>query len=248
MKTINYLFAMFAILLMATSCGKDEPDVRIDPPVFNLQQSANVKAVDLGLSVLWSNCNLAASSPTDYGGYFAWGDPTGTLWSGEGIDYDDEGYTWNTSNYGGNNPPADISGTELDVVTTHWGEGWRIPTYAEMKELRTQCEWTLLEQGELKWFEVTGPNGNSISLPVAGLYHDPTDYPNARFRGGPSHVNKGAFYWTSTVSWKQSNMRGYDIHPGVVTAWCLLTNIEGRSYDFDYVRAFHMPIRPVKNK
>ena len=248
MKTFNCLFGILAILLMATGCGKDdEPDVKIDPPVYNLQKSANVEAVDLGLSVMWSNCNLGASSPTDYGGYFAWGDPTGALWSGEGIGYDDKGYTWNTSNYGGNNPPADISGTELDVVAAHWGDGWRMPTYAEMSDLMTKCQWTQLEQGGIKWYEVTGPNGNSISLPIAGLYYD--DYPNARFRGGPAHVNKGAFYWTSTVSWKQSSMRGYDIHPGVVTAWCgLWVGTEGKSAFRDYVRAFHMPIRPVRDK
>ena len=251
MKTYNYLlFGMFAILLMATGCGKDdEPDVVIDPPVFNLQMSAAVEAVDLGLSVLWSNCNLGAGSPTDYGGYFAWGDPTGALWSGDGIGYDDEGYTWNTSNYGGNNPPSDISGTDLDVVAVHWGDGWRMPTYNELSELMTKCQWTQLEQGGIKWYEVTGPNGNSISLPIAGLYHDLTDYPDARFRGGPSHVNKGAFYWTSTVSWKQSSLRGYDIHPGVVTSWCgLWVGTEGKSAFRDYVRAYHMSIRPVKNK
>ena len=90
MKTNNHLFLMMAVLLLATGCGKDdEPDVVIEPPVFNLQKSSAVEAVDLGLSVLWSTCNLGASSTTDYGGYFAWGDPTGALWSGEGIGYND---------------------------------------------------------------------------------------------------------------------------------------------------------------
>ena len=72
MKTYNYLFGLLAFLLMAAGCGKDEPDVKIEPPVFNLQQSSAVEAVDLGLSVLWSNCNMGASSPRDDGGYFAW--------------------------------------------------------------------------------------------------------------------------------------------------------------------------------
>jgi len=248
MKTYNYLFGIVAILLMATGCSKDDPDVKIEPPVFNLQKPSTVEAVDLGLSVLWASCNLGASSPTDYGGYFAWGDPTGALWSADGISYDEQGYTWNTSNYGGNNPPADISGTDLDVVTVHWGDGWRMPTYAEMKELMNQCQWTKLEQGGIKWYEAMGPNGNSIDLPMGGLYYDPTGEKYARFLGGPAHVNTSAFYWTSTVSWTQNNMRGYDIHPGVVTAWILLIGAGERRYLLDYVRAFHMPIRPVKNK
>ncbi len=248
MKTFNYLFGLLAILLMATGCSKDDPDVKIDPPVFNLQKPSTVEAVDLGLSVLWASCNLGASSSTDNGGYFAWGDPTGALWSADGISYDEQGYSWNTSNYGGNNPPADISGTDLDVVTVHWGDGWRMPTYAEMKELMNRCQWTKLEQGGIKWYEATGPNGNSIDLPMGGLYYDPTGEKYARFLGGPAHVNTSAFYWTSTVSWTQSNARGYDIHPGVVTAWMLLIGAGEKRYLLDYVRAFHMPIRPVHDK
>ena len=31
-------------------------------------------AVDLGLSVLWASCNLGASSPEEYGDYYAWGE------------------------------------------------------------------------------------------------------------------------------------------------------------------------------
>ena len=30
--------------------------------------------VDLGLSVLWATCNVGASSPSDYGNYYAWGE------------------------------------------------------------------------------------------------------------------------------------------------------------------------------
>lgn len=250
MKTINYLFGILVILLMAAGCGKDdEPDVSIEPPVFNLQKSSAVEAVDLGLSVLWSNCNLGASSPTDYGGYFAWGDPTGALWSGDGIIYNENGYSWNTVNYGGNTPPNNISGTELDVVAVHWGDGWRMPTYYEMEELMTKCHWTQMEQAGVKWYEVTGPNGNSISWPIAGMYFDDDTHENTRFLGGPVYVNQGAFYWTSSISWKQSDMRGYKINPGVLTAWIgLWVGTEGNHVFRDYVRAFHLSIRPVQNK
>ena len=30
--------------------------------------------VDLGLSVTWATCNVGATSPEDYGGYYAWGE------------------------------------------------------------------------------------------------------------------------------------------------------------------------------
>ena len=34
-------------------------------------------AIDLGLSVRWASCNVGASRPEEYGGLFAYGDPTG---------------------------------------------------------------------------------------------------------------------------------------------------------------------------
>lgn len=31
--------------------------------------------VDLGLSVKWATCNVGASTPEEYGNYYAWGEP-----------------------------------------------------------------------------------------------------------------------------------------------------------------------------
>ena len=257
MKTKRQLIRMLFIFLMITaSCSKDEPDVKIEQPVFSLQKSSAVEAVDLGLSVLWSNCNMGADSPTDYGGYFAWGDPTGTLWVADGIGFNDNdyGYSWNTNNYGGNNPPADISGTALDVVTAHWGNDWRMPTGEEMVELANECEWTLLEQGGKKWFKVTGPNGKSIDMPLAGMYGDDPDNHKSRFLSGPMHTNSTGFYWTSTVSWsKDQQFRGYLVYPDVVTSWAFLFTFGDDAPTFyyafrDHLRAMHMSIRPVHNK
>ena len=86
-----------------------------------LAKPDSLEAVDLGLSVLWANCNLGGEQPHDYGALVAWGEPTGMLWSGAGIGWNDNGYTWDTGNYGGNNPPADIAETGLDIVALNWG-------------------------------------------------------------------------------------------------------------------------------
>ena len=211
-------------------------------------------AIDLGLSVLWANCNIGATQPRNYGAYLAWGDSTGMLWSGKGIGWNDNGYTWDTENYGGNNPPADISGSELDVVAGHWGDGWRIPTFGEAKELCEQCEWKLQTWGDIKWFEVVGPNGNSIVMPLAGMYWDDLGSSN-RFHVGPIGVNEMGCYWTSTSCATPSSAeeRGHGVNEGVVTAWHFrfFPNSEDESarlYYIDYVRAFHMPIRPVQSK
>jgi len=212
-----------------------------------------LQAVDLGLSVLWANCNLAAKVPRNYGALVAWGDSTGILFSGQGIGWNDNGYTWNTDNYGGNNPSADISGSELDVVAKYWGDGWRIPTLDEAKELCEQCQWKLQTYGDIKWYEVVGPNGNSIIMPLAGIYGDDLNA-TYRFQRGPIGVNEMGSYWTSTSCPTPSTAeeRGYGVNDGVVTAWSFRFNSNNGDditpVFVDYVRAYHMSIRPVLNK
>ncbi len=83
----------------------------------------------------------------------------------------------------------DISGNpEYDVARKKWGGKWRMPTYDEMEELTTECVWTWKIQNGIKGCKVEGPNGNSIFLPVAGLY------------GAASLYDAGGFgcYWSST--------------------------------------------------
>lgn len=231
------------------SGGSDSTSNYLDKP-------DSLKAIDLGLSVLWANCNLGAKQPRDYGARVAWGDPTGSLWSGQGIAWNDNGYTWNTGNYGGNNPPDDITFSPLDVVTQHWGDGWRIPSYSEAKELCEQCQWKLRIYGDIKWYEVIGPNGNSIVLPLAGLYGDDLSGASGRFHTGPHNVNERGYYWTSTTCKTPctAEQRGYGVNDGVVTAWTVQfkytsgDNLIPEEMLVDHIRAFHMSIRPVHDK
>lgn len=63
--------------------------------------------------------------------------------------------------------------------------GNRLPTKEQWEELKAECQWSWTGSG----YKVTGPNGNSISLPAAG------------YRGcdGSVHgVGSGGFYWSST--------------------------------------------------
>ena len=43
-------------------------------------------------------------------------------------------------------------------------EGWRMPTLAEIKELRESCTRSALEKDGEEWFVFTAPNGNSVSF------------------------------------------------------------------------------------
>ena len=228
--------------------GSDTPT----PPEFSLKKPESLEAVDLGLSVMWSNCNFGANTPEEYGGYFGWGDPTGQLWSGEGIYMQAGAFVWNTDNFGGKNPPTEIGGTELDVVTTHWGHGWRVPTATQAYELSTKCEWKLRSEDSRNWYEVIGPNGNSIIIPLAGLYGIIPRKGSSLLMEGPLHTNSKGFYWTSSIcdTPGTSATRSYAVDQGVATAWTFIFGSyheewQEVSWFNDHLRAFHMSIRPV---
>ncbi len=113
--------------------------------------------VDLGLSVKWAACNVGASSPEDYGNYYAWGE-TATK-----AEYTES----NSKTYG--KTMGDISGNpQYDAARANWGGTWRLPTKAEFDELVNKCKWEWTTQGGKKGYRVIGPSGNSIFLPAAG--------------------------------------------------------------------------------
>lgn len=131
--------------------------------------------VDLGLSVNWATFNIGATKPEEYGDYYAWGE-TETK-----TDYSWESYKWcngsaNTlTKYCDNSEYGNIDNKYLldpddDVAHVKWGGKWYMPTIEEIGELMDKCSWTMETRGEIEGFKVTGPNGNSIFLPVAGFY------------------------------------------------------------------------------
>ncbi|MDY6301250.1 MAG: hypothetical protein SPL96_05075 [Bacteroidales bacterium] len=260
MKNLRLWICLATVMLLLTGCGNDKEgdEPRVDPqvPVYSLEKPKDLRAVDLGLSVLWASCNLGASSPEEYGGYFAWGDPTGALWSADGIGWNENGYTWDTGNYGGKYPWSNIGGTSQDVVTTHWSSGWRTPDVTEAAELCNYCQWILHDEGGTKWYEVVGPNGNSIILPLGGYYDDDPQNATHRFLEGPVETNVAGYYWTSSIcpsTMMNEEARGYAVNSGIKTAWLFVCNSElgditelGKFTDF--LRAFHMSIRPVRSK
>jgi len=144
-------------------------------------------AVDLGLSVKWASCNVGASSPEQYGAYFAWGETT------EKLSYD----VYNSTTYGLSTSTLKSRGiigsdgnltASYDAATANWGSAWRMPTFDEIKELLNNCTWTWTTQNGVNGRKVTGPNGNSIFLPAAGGRYG-TDLGDADSLG---------LYWSAT--------------------------------------------------
>ncbi len=151
--------------------------------------------VDLGLSVKWATMNVGASSPEDYGDYFAWGETTTKS------TYNWSTYKWcngssstltkyNTSSgYGtvDNKTTLELSD---DAAHVNWGGSWRMPTDAEWTELRNNCTWTWTTQNGVNGYKVTSKsNGNSIFLPAAGSRYD------SSLNGAGSYGS----YWSSSL-------------------------------------------------
>ncbi len=112
--------------------------------------------VDLGLSTKWARYNLGASSETELGGLFGFGDMTGFNTSVDPADY----------------ASVDIYKTAQDVANQVYGGKVTMPTIDEFEELFRCCEveWQTVTtaDGEVGGYKFTGPNGNSIFMPAAG--------------------------------------------------------------------------------
>ncbi len=134
--------------------------------------------VDLGLSVMWAACNVGASSPEDYGDYFAWGE-TSTK-----SEYTDE----NCKTYCGKSIGSIAGNPQCDAAQANWGDTWRMPTVSEIDELVNKCTRTWTTRGGHNGYKITGPNGNSIFLPAAGWRVDTSLY------GEGEEAN----YWSAT--------------------------------------------------
>ena len=108
--------------------------------------------VDLGLSTKWARYNVGATSETEFGGLFGFGDMTGFKTSVLMEDYASE----------------DIYKTDRDVANKAYGSWLTMPTVEEFEELFNECKKEWVEQAGVAGYKLTGPNGNSIFLSAAG--------------------------------------------------------------------------------
>jgi hypothetical protein len=142
------------------------------------------EAVDLGLpsGTKWASCNVGATKPEEYGGYYAWGETE------EKEVYSQDAYMY-YKNGEYVNLGSDISGTKYDVAHVKWGGNWCMPTKDDIKELLDNCtsEWTTLNGVNGRKF-TSNINGNSIFLPAAGY----------RWLGDLGYAGENGYYWSST--------------------------------------------------
>ena len=99
-------------------------------------------------------------------GYVDLGLPSGTLWKNA-------------------NEVGDAAHFTYDEAVSKFGNN--LPTDQQLRELNYKCTWTWIDRGG--GYRVTGPNGNSITLPAAGY---------RRCYGDVYSVGTHGYYWSST--------------------------------------------------
>ena len=150
---------------------------------------AQMQPVDLGLSVKWASCNLGASSPEEYGEYFAWGEIEAKE------EYSVDTYRWGESwsknlpefkrlikynrepSYGKVDNKTSLEESD-DAAHVRLGGKWRLPKSKEIQEListkdndRYCWEWKSVN-GHNGWMITYLENNSSIFLPAAGAWFE----------------------------------------------------------------------------
>lgn len=169
----------------------------LSPSVMSAQCPDNnhPHMIDLGLpsGIKWACCNVGAKVNTGYGGWFAWGETE------EKEEYLRENYKWNyksLTKYNGENNKK-ILEPEDDVAHVKWGNGWRMPTLDEMKELKENTTASYNKDNKI-YFLKSKTNDAWIAFPTAGVY-DHQDRKNESM----------GYYWTSTYYYTYQSRLSY---------------------------------------
>ena len=162
--------------------------------------------IDLGLpsGLKWATCNVGATSPEEYGNYYAWGEVEPkdvydwTTYKWATIEYS-EPYNsyfldtltkYNTDSKKGNVDNKTILEPEDDAAHANWGGQWRLPTDVEWTELIDKCKWKWTTRNGVNGYDVMSKtNNNFIFLPAAGNHS----------HKGLSNVGSFGCYWANLI-------------------------------------------------
>jgi hypothetical protein len=194
--------------------------------------------VDLGLpsGTLWATCNVGASKPEEYGDYFAWGETAtkGTYYDWDTYKYangDNDSLTkyCNDANYGNNGFTDKQVALQAgdDAATAKWGNGWRMPSEAQWKELKNNTSHQQMTKNGMKGCLFTSKkNGQTLFLPAAGHRWDGESY----------YLDIGG-YWS----------RSFDTdYPR--NAWLFFLGQYGDCGMSSHCRGYGYSVRPVREK
>ena len=192
--------------------------------------------IDLGLpsGTKWACCNVGASRPEGLGGYYAWGE----LEEKSVYDYstyqhivlDNENGLWwfNGDYYRAIDIGESICGTKYDVARMKWRGSWKMPSREQMGELCDNSKTKWIELKGVEGLVFTGPKGNSIFLPAAGIHYE-TEFTN---------LGRLGYYWSGTGD---TNIHYYNVY------FLLFGDDGGYPDEFGDIngRFAGLPVRPV---
>ncbi len=187
--------------------------------------------VEMGPGIYWAMCNVGASSPEEYGDYFAWGETTPKT------SFNWDNYMWGTktslTKYVTKSSLGDVDNLttllpEDDAATANLGYPWKTPTREDWAWLRDNCTWTPTDNGYLVTSNVRGYEGNSIFLPPGGGIYSPP--------AGAHQIGTEGCYWSSTLD-EDSN--------GAYT--CIFFHQSSVFGESDEWRYAGLLVRPVRN-
>lgn len=215
-----------------TATANDESGVFASCPVevFDVPLAVDMDTVVNGKNIKWASFNLGASSPEEYGLYYAWGETTPK-----------HNYSWSTyklcngsyntlikynniSSYGTVVDNKTVLESGDDAAHAALGGKWRMPTDEEWTALRKQCTWTWTTRNGKNGRLVTASNGNSIFLPAAGYRRESSLY----------SAGSGGFYWSSSLDTDDPE-----------DAWDVYFNSANVFRYGDDLRYFGLSVRPV---
>ncbi len=179
--------------------------------------------VQMGPNFFWGRMNLGATSPEEYGDYFAWGETSPKddyswatythMQAGKAHPYYINKYTvadnktaaiwYDGDTFIGDNGDGvehkDLASYDYadDAARIIWGSTWRTPTDVEWTWLRQNCTWTWTAD-----YEGTGTAGIVVTSNVTGFEGNSIFLPAAGSRYGTGFadvVGSCGYYWSSSI-------------------------------------------------
>lgn len=199
-------------------------------------ESDSHEYVDLGLpsGTLWATCNVGASSPEDYGSFFAWGETaskTDFAWSNYGLC---EGSSTTLTHYCtsakyGHPDGLALLANQHDAAAVRWGSAWCMPTVEQVQELLS-AENTIITPSTRR---------DTYGFLVSSLHVDASIFlPASGSTSGTKTTGRdvSGYYWTKSLS-----------DAADIRALCMVID----SYSAVTDKIFRMTgcaIRPVRSK
>ena len=211
MKRFAKVFIAF--LLLTTACATRVTKYEANP---NLPVDGQINGhdyVDLGLPshTLWATCNVGATKPEEYGGYYAWGETVPKIvYSWENYKYANGVYDklkkyCFRSDYGSNGYTDQKNVLEKDDdPASSWGSRWCSPSKMQWDELLQNTTYSWTDRKGVGGMLFVGKNGQTLFLPAAGLYYN-EEY---NFSG------RGGYYWSSSLGHNPSEAWHFSFNSG----------------------------------